>query len=121
MTSRTSRLIIGSIGLAAAIALAVIGRYVYLLDGQAPSLERVVRTSTGGTPHYGTIQYREKDARPAISSPTFVHEDQAKIVGGTMGIGVSINNEHRFYPLYIMQYHQIVNDRCGDTAIVCSC
>jgi len=99
----------------------VIGRYAYLLQGQMPSKERIFRTSTGGTPHYGTIQYREKDARPAILAPTFVAAEQAKMVGGTMGIGVSVGGESRFYPLFIMQYHQIVNDTCGDTPIVCSC
>ena len=37
-----------------------------------------------------------------------------------MGIGVSVNGDSRFYPLYVMQYHQIVNDTCGGKAVACS-
>jgi hypothetical protein len=37
-----------------------------------------------------------------------------------MGIGVSVNGDSRFYPLFIMQYHQIVNDICGDKPVACS-
>jgi hypothetical protein len=98
----------------------VIGRYWFLLDGQAPTRERLFRTSTGGTPHYDPIQYRAKDSRPAIMEPRFVSADEAKLVGGTMGIGVSVAGESKFYPLFVLQYHQIVNDTCGDKPVVCS-
>lgn len=92
----------------------------YLLQGQAASHERLVETSTGGKPHYDPIQYRDKDSRPAISKPEFVAASDAKIAAGTMGIGVSIKDDSRFYPLYVMQYHQIVNDMCGGKAVACS-
>ena len=95
-------------------------RYLFLLEGQTPSKERLVRTSTGSTPHYDPIQYRAKDARPAITEPEFVAAKEAKISGGTRGIGVSINSDSRFYPLYVLQYHQIVNDTCGGKAVACS-
>ncbi len=102
------------------IPAAICGRYWYLLQGQSPTAERLVETSTGGKPHYDPIQYRAKDSRPAITQPEFVDADQAKLAGGTKGIGVSINGDHRFYPLYVLQYHQIVNDTCGGTAVACS-
>ena len=92
----------------------------YLLQGQAPSEERLVETSTGGKPHYEPIQYRAKDARPAITEPEFVEASEARIAAGTMGIGVSISGDSRFYPLYVLQYHQIVNDVCGGKAVACS-
>ncbi len=99
---------------------AVVGRYAYLLQGQAPTRERLFQTSSGGTPHYEPIQYRAKDSRPAITEPQFVSAADAKMVGGTMGIGVSVDGDSRFYPLFVMQYHQIVNDRCGDKPVACS-
>ena len=102
------------------IAAATIGWYLYLLQGQAPTRERILRTSTGSKPHYAPIQYRAKDSRPAITQPEFVTAKQARLAGGTKGIGVSIDGDHRFYPLYVLQYHQIVNDTCGGKAVACS-
>ena len=104
----------------ASVAAVTVGRYVYLLQGQAPTKERLVQTSTGGKPHYDPIQYRAKDSRPAITEPELVSADQARLAAGTKGIGVSINGDHRFYPLYVLQYHQIVNDTCGGTPVACS-
>jgi hypothetical protein len=77
-------------------------------------------TATGGIAHPDAIQYRAKDSRAAIVEPEFVNADEAKIAGGTKGIGVSIDGDSRFYPLYVLQYHQIVNDTCGNRAIACS-
>ncbi len=102
------------------IAAGTVGWYRYLLQGQAPTRERILRTSTGSKPHYDPIQYRAKDSRPAITQPEFMAAEQVVLAGGTKGIGVSINGDHRFYPLYILQYHQIVNDTCGGRAVACS-
>ncbi len=119
-----TKLIVGLLVLAVAVTGGIIfGRQQYqryLLQGQAPSKERLVETSTGGEPHYDPIQYRAKDARSAITEPEFVAASEARIVGGTKGIGVSVNGDSRFYPLYVMQYHQIVNDTCGGKAVACS-
>jgi len=122
--TRGTKLIIGLPVLAAAVtggALFARHQYhLYLLQGQAPTEERLVKTSTGGEPHYDPIQYRAKDSRPAISEPEFVAAADARVAGGTMGIGVSVNGDSRFYPLYVMQYHQIVNDTCGGKSVACS-
>jgi hypothetical protein len=91
-----------------------------LLAGQEATEERLVRTPSGGKPHYEPIQYRAKDSRPAILEPQFVGANDAHLVAGTMGIGVNVQGESRFYPLFVLQYHQIVNDTCGDKPIVCS-
>ena len=101
----------------------IVGRRIYLnylLSGQEVTHERLVETATGGQPHHDPIQYRAKDARSAIVEPEFVSADQARIAGGTKGIGVSVDGDSRFYPLYILQYHQVVNDVCGDKAVACS-
>jgi hypothetical protein len=90
------------------------------LDGQSASWSRVVRTETGGVPTYEPIQYRAKDSREAISDPQFVSSNEAEIAGGTMGIGVTIEGEAKFYPLYILAYNQIVNDNCAGVAIACT-
>ena len=91
-----------------------------LLDGQEATEARTVQTETGGTPHHEPIQYRAKDSRDAIVSPEFIAGTEAQIAGGTKGIGIIINGESRFYPLYVMQYHQVINDTLQDTAIAAS-
>lgn len=100
--------------------IGVSSHYSRLLDGQRPNKERLLETATGGKPHYDPIQYRAKDSRPAIMKPQFVDANDAKIAAGIKGIGVSIGGDSRFYPLYILQYHQILNDTCGNTPVVCS-
>ena len=58
-------------------------RDAYLLDGQAANDHRLRETATGGKPYHKPIQYRKKDARPAIVEPEFVDAAEAKIAGGT--------------------------------------
>ncbi len=91
-----------------------------LLDGQEATTARTVQTETGGTPHHEPIQYRAKDSRDAIVTPEFIAGSEAQIAGGTKGIGITINGESRFYPLYVMQYHQVINDTLQDTPIAAS-
>ena len=91
-----------------------------LLDGQEATHARTVETETGGDPHHEPIQYRDKDSRPAITEPEFVPASKARISAGTKGIGVNIDGKSRFYPLYVLQYHQIINDKVGNRAIACS-
>ena len=78
------------------------------------------QTLTGGEAHHHPIQYRDKDSREAITEPEFVAAGELLIAGGTKGIGVSIDGESRFYPLYVLQYHQVINDKIGNSAIACS-
>ena len=91
-----------------------------MANGQKATHARTVETETGGVPFHEPIQYRKKDARPAIVKPEFIPGSASKIAGGTKGIGVEIDGEARFYPLYVLQYHQVVNDTVGDCAIACS-
>ena len=88
-----------------------------LYDAYQPGHEH---TTTGGEAYHSPIQYRDKDSRPAITEPEFVAAGELLIAGGTKGIGVSIDGESRFYPLYVLQYHQVINDKIGNRAIACS-
>jgi hypothetical protein len=119
-----NRTLVWYVGLPLALLLAaggvVVGYYAYLLRGQAATRERLFSTPTGGKPHYDPIQYRAKDSRPAITEPEFAAAAAAKMAGGTKGIGVVVAGDARFYPLYVMQYHQVVNDDVGDKPIACS-
>ncbi len=71
------------------------------------------RTPTGGDPYHGLIQYRAKDAKEAILEPELVSAEEAMIAGGTKVIGVNIKGDARAYPLFILNNHQVVNDRVG--------
>ena len=78
------------------------------------------KTVTGAEPFHGLVQYRDKDAKQAIFKPEFVKAADARLVGGTSVIGVSIEGESRAYPLYLLTNHQIVNDEVGGKSIACS-
>lgn len=59
-----------------------------------------------------------KDAIPAIDRPTFVPADQATFVHPEEPvIGLVVNGEARAYPTWLLNGHEIVNDRIGSRAI----
>jgi hypothetical protein len=74
-------------------------------------------TETGGKAYHGLLQYRAKDAKQAIINPLLVEAGDARIAAGTKVIGVIVEGEARAYPLFILNNHQIVNDRVGGKAI----
>lgn len=77
-------------------------------------------TPSGGEPYHEMIQYRAKDAKPAIMQPVLVDAEAAVLAPGTKVIGVSIGGESRAYPLFMLNNHQIVNDQVGGTPISAS-
>lgn len=77
-------------------------------------------TPTGAEAYHGLIDYRAKDAKPAIFDPQFVPAAEAHLAGGTSVIGVSVGGQSRAYPLYVLNNHQIVNDSVGGKSIACS-
>ena len=125
-----NKTLIGIVAVAAIGALAAFGTGMFdssnpdnpdlMENGQLATHARTVQTETGGVPHHEPIQYRAKDARPAITEPEFIPGFTAQIAGGTKGIGVEIDGKSRFYPLYVLQYHQVINDTLEDCAIACS-
>jgi len=59
-----------------------------------------------------------KDGIPALSNPKFLPAAAATYLQPTDRIiGISVNNEARAYPLRILNYHEIVNDRLADIPI----
>ncbi len=77
-------------------------------------------TATGGEPFHGLIQYRAKDAKEAIPNPEFVAAKDAIIAPGTKVIGVFLGGQARAYPLFILNNHQIVNDKVGGVPLSAS-
>jgi uncharacterized protein DUF3179 len=62
-----------------------------------------------------------KDGIPALTNPDFLSANKVNYLQNKDAvIGVSVNGEHRAYPLKIMNYHEIVNDEVGGEAIVIS-
>lgn len=59
-----------------------------------------------------------KDGIPAISQPKFLPTSRASYLRpDDRVIGVALGQEARAYPLRILNYHEIVNDRLGETPL----
>ncbi|MGR3304211.1 MAG: DUF3179 domain-containing protein [Candidatus Scalindua sp.] len=56
------------------------------------------------------------DAIPAIKNPEFVPADEAGLDDNEPVVGVTINGESRAYSIYLLNHHEIVNDKIGDNA-----
>lgn len=57
---------------------------------------------------------------PALTSPKYasVAASDAILADDLYGIDLELNGEHRFYPVQIMNWHEVVNDSWGDRDIV---
>ncbi len=82
-------------------------------DPAFDSVDQQGRTPTGSEPYHGMIQYRAKDSKQAILDPELVNANEAIIASGTKVIGVFVGGEARAYPLFILNNHQVVNDKVG--------
>ncbi len=59
-----------------------------------------------------------KDGIPSIDNPKFAQADDAPFVSDSdVVIGLEINGEAKAYPLFILVWHEIVNDNVGDTPV----
>jgi hypothetical protein len=58
-----------------------------------------------------------KDGIPAIDQPKFVRADQARLADGDRILGISLNGIARAYPVRILNWHEVVNDRFGERAV----
>jgi hypothetical protein len=62
-----------------------------------------------------------KDGIPALTNPKHVSATEAKyLTPQELVFGVSINNDHRAYPLRILDWHEMFNDVVGGKAITLS-
>jgi hypothetical protein len=57
-----------------------------------------------------------KDGIPSIDDPKFV-KDTEFVSDDDLVIGLSINGESRAYPLFILVWHEIVNDKIGNMPV----
>ena len=59
-----------------------------------------------------------RDGIPSLDDPVFVAADDATYLSGhDRVLGISINGFARAYPIRILNYHEIVNDVVGGTAV----
>ncbi|MGF1701357.1 DUF3179 domain-containing protein [Photobacterium makurazakiensis] len=62
-----------------------------------------------------------KDGIPAILNPTFISASQATYLKSHDPIlGLSLNGQHRAYPIKIMDWHEVVNDKVNGHHFVIS-
>ncbi len=75
--------------------------------------------SPGETLNLEIITILGKDGIPAILDPQFISgaEAAAQMVGSERVLGVSINGDHRAYPLNQLSRHEIVNDEVGGVPV----
>jgi hypothetical protein len=77
------------------------------LDGSQVPARQILR---GGPP---------RDGIPSLDNPSFISPRQASFLEATDRIlGVVIDGTARAYPIRILNYHEIVNDRIGSTRFV---
>ncbi|MEO9309980.1 MAG: DUF3179 domain-containing protein [Nitrososphaera sp.] len=59
-----------------------------------------------------------KDGIPSIDNPEFINAQDAQFLSDDeIIIGLNINGETKAYPLIILVWHEIVNDRVGDLPV----
>jgi hypothetical protein len=58
-----------------------------------------------------------KDGIPAIDRPKFVGAAQAGLADGDRVLGLALNGIARAYPVRILNWHEVVNDRFAERAI----
>ena len=62
-----------------------------------------------------------KDGIPALISPQYVPASKAKFMRDEEKVlGLAYKGETRAYPLRIMSWHELVNDRLGDLPVLVS-
>ncbi|GAA4451473.1 DUF3179 domain-containing protein [Novipirellula rosea] len=105
-----------------------IPRHVKRIFQLQPTVQQVQFPVLGGTGFdlsQATIPVREiqsggppKDGIPALSNPKLVSAAEASYLGPSdRVVGVVSGRESRAYPLAILNYHEIINDRIGELPI----
>jgi len=63
-----------------------------------------------------------RDGIPALLDPQFISAKEAadSLKPGDKVIGVAMGGEARAYPVRILNYHELANDRIGDTPLLVS-
>lgn len=69
----------------------------------------------GGQQPDGYEQILPRGRIAAISDPTYVAADEARIVPSSWVLGVVIEGQARAYSLNLLNAHEVVNDSIGET------
>ena len=124
---------------AVAIGIALIGLTLFLSDDSQPYVT-IIPTSTSviqSDPGVSELQLMEtdgvkhlipldkikgggppKDGIPSIDNPVFADGANSQFMSDSdTVIGLEINGEAKAYPLFILVWHEIVNDRVGGTPV----
>lgn len=56
-----------------------------------------------------------KDGIPAIDDPKFNKINKSNLMDDSLGLLVTVHDESRFYPFNILVWHEIVNDKIGNS------
>jgi len=108
LSVRTAGLI-SLLGLIAAAQSAAESKNGFLLDNALIPAEQIISGGPG------------RDGIPSLDDPRFVDADEAGFVNEKDRVlGIRINGRARAYPVQILNYHEIVNDRIGDQAVAIS-
>jgi hypothetical protein len=61
-----------------------------------------------------------RDGIPAIDKPVFLRAKRAKLATSDEVLGIVVEGVAKAYPIAILNWHEIVNDRLGDEGVVIS-
>tara|TARA_B100000315_G_C14356454_1_gene486399 strand:- start:340 stop:723 length:384 start_codon:yes stop_codon:yes gene_type:complete len=110
-------LILGALGLAVVFLPHLRGWWLQLRADEVTITSSAARGAGTGT---GTLDLKiisvlGKDGIPAILAPEFLDAGaaSAQMVANERVLGLSINGDHRAYPLNLLSRHEIVNDTVG--------
>ena len=106
----------------AALFLPQIRQLWFNLRAEAVEVQLTAGNGTarpGETLNLEIITILGKDGIPAILDPQFVSGAEAaeQMVDSERVLGVSINGDHRAYPLNQLSRHEIVNDEVGGVPV----
>ena len=67
-------------------------------------------------PPAGVVQILERGRIAAIFDPQFVTAEEAEIAEDAWVLGVVIDDQARAYSLNLLNSHEVINDRIGETS-----
>ena len=108
--------------LIAVLFLPQIRQFWLKLRSEAVTIDRPGRQALGGEGgglDLQIITILGKDGIPSIDNPRFLEREEAdkQMLETERVIGVSINGDHRAYPLNLLSRHEIVNDTVGGVPV----
>lgn len=90
---------------------------IYIITGLSLLAVNLNQISFAGTHKKGELQnVLPRDAIPAIKIPEFVPASNANLDDNEPVLGIVIEGESRAYSVYLLNHHEIVNDKIGNNA-----